>query len=206
MDENLIFSNSKIKCNKSSKDGTQMNIDNINSNYKYATFAGGCFWCMAGPFQELDGVIDVKSGYTGGHVDDPTYEDVCSGKSGHYEVVKVIYDPSIVNYKLLLDTFWRQIDPTDPAGQFNDKGQQYQTAIFYYDEEQKEFAITSKSELDASGKFDKPIATKIISACDFYPAEEYHQNYHKKNLEHYKSYRSGSGRQEFINKTWGNRQ
>lgn len=182
-----------------------MNNDSNNSNYKYAAFAGGCFWCMAGPFKELDGVLNVKSGYTGGQIENPTYEDVCSGVSGHYEVIQVTYDPSKVNYNLLLDTFWHQIDPTDTGGQFYDRGQQYQTVIFYNDEEQKELAIASKKELESSGRFDKPIATKILSACKFYPAEEYHQDYHKKNPEHYRNYRTGSGRQAFIDKTWGDR-
>ncbi|GAB6178818.1 hypothetical protein JCM14036_01370 [Desulfotomaculum defluvii] len=180
-------------------------MQNKDENYKYATFAGGCFWCMVGPFQELIGVLDVKSGYTAGHIVNPTYEDVCSGTSGHYEVIQITYDPSKVNYTLLLDTFWRQIDPTDTGGQFYDRGQQYQTAIFYHDEEQKELAFASKKELENSGRFKKPIATKILPVCNFYPAEEYHQDYHKKNPTHYKSYRTGSGRQDFIDKTWGDR-
>ena len=179
-----------------------MDKKNNNSPYKYATFAGGCFWCMAGPFQEVNGVLAVKSGYIGGHVDNPTYEDVCSGRSGHYEVVQVTYDPLKVHYKLLLDTFWRQIDPTDPGGQFHDRGQQYQTAIFYEDEQQKEIAFDSKKDLENSGRFTKPIATKILSASNFYPAEEYHQDYYKKNAIHYKNYRTGSGREAFIDKTW----
>jgi peptide methionine sulfoxide reductase msrA/msrB len=182
-----------------------MDKDDSNSNNKYATFAGGCFWCMAGPFQQLNGVLDVKAGYTAGHIENPTYKDVCSGTSGHYEVIQITYDSSKVNYTLLLDTLWRQIDPTDPGGQFYDRGQQYQTIIFYHDEEQKELAFASKKELENSGRFNKPIATKILPACKFYPAEEYHQDYHKKNPEHYNSYRTGSGRQAFIDKTWGDR-
>lgn len=183
-----------------------MSIDgDYPHNNKYATFAGGCFWCMAGAFQELDGVLDVKSGYTAGHVKNPSYEDVCSGKSGHYEAVQITYDPSKVSYTLLLDTYWQQIDPTDPGGQFYDRGQQYQTAIFYHDEEQKELAFSSKNALEKSRRFDKPIATKILPASIFYPAEEYHQDYHKKNPEHYKSYSIGSGRQAFIERTWGNK-
>lgn len=179
-----------------------MDAGNNSSDLKYATFAGGCFWCMAGPFQELKGVLGVKSGYTGGHIEKPTYEDVCSGTSGHYEVIQVMYNPQEVSYSLLLDTFWRQIDPTDPGGQFYDRGQQYQTAIFYHDEDQKRLAIASKQALENSGRFDKPIATKILGACRFYPAEEYHQDYHKKNPEHYRSYRTGSGRQTYIDRTW----
>jgi peptide methionine sulfoxide reductase msrA/msrB len=182
-----------------------MSMDGDNPNKKHATFAGGCFWCMAGPFQELDGVLEVKSGYTGGHMENPTYEDVCSGTSGHYEAVQITYDPARADYTLLLDTYWRQIDPTDPGGQFYDRGQQYQTVIFYHDEEQKELAFASKKELEDSGRFNKPIATKILPACKFYPAEEYHQDYHRKNPEHYKSYQIGSGRQAFVCRAWSDR-
>ena len=182
-----------------------MGIEGDNPHIKYATFAGGCFWCMAGPFQELNGVLDVKSGYTGGRTENPAYEDVCSGTSGHYEAVQITYDHSKVDYTLLLDTYWRQIDPTDPGGQFYDRGQQYQTVIFYYDEEQKELAFASKKELENSGRFNKPIVTKILPAQKFYPAEEYHQDYHKKNPEHYKSYKIGSGRQAFVCRTWSDR-
>ncbi len=181
-----------------------MSMDGDNPNKKYATFAGGCFWCMAGPFQELDGVLEVKSGYTGGHTENPTYEDVCSGASDHYEAVQITYDPSKADYSLLLDTFWRQIDPTDPGGQFYDRGQQYRTVIFYHDEEQKELAFASKNELGNSGRFGKPIVTEILPACRFYPAEEYHQDYHRKNPEHYKGYQIGSGRQAFVCRIWGN--
>lgn len=181
------------------------NMDGQNSPKKYATFAGGCFWCMEGPFQELDGVLDVKSGYTGGHTENPTYEDVCSGTSGHYEAVQITFDPAKADYTSLLDTFWRQIDPTDPGGQFFDRGQQYQTIIFYHDEEQKELAYASKIDLENSGRFDKPIATKILPASKFYPAEEYHQDYHKKNPEHYKSYQIGSGRQAFVCRAWSDK-
>ena len=179
-----------------------MSIEDSNLILKYATFAGGCFWCMAGPFQELAGVLDVKSGYTGGHTENPTYEDVCSGTSGHYEAVQITYDPAKIDYTLLLDTYWRQIEPTDPGGQFYDRGQQYQTAIFYHDEEQRELASASKKELEDSGRFDEPIVTKILPAGKFYPAEEYHQNYHIKNPEHYKSYQIGSGRHGFICRAW----
>lgn len=182
-----------------------MSINGDNSHYKYATFAGGCFWCMVSPFQKLNGVLDVKSGYTAGYTENPTYKDVCTGTSGHYEAIQITYDPSKVNYTSLLDIYWRQIDPTDPGGQFYDRGQQYQTAIFYHDEEQKELAFASKKALEGSGRFDKPIATRILPACKFYPAEEYHQDYHKKNPEHYERYHTGSGRQSFIRKTWGDR-
>jgi len=171
-----------------------------DGNVALATFAGGCFWCMVQPFAKLPGVKEVVAGYTGGHVERPTYEQVCSGRTGHYEAVQVIYDPSKVTYEKLLDTFWSQIDPTDPSGQFADKGPQYRTAIFYHDEEQKRAAEESKAALDKSGKYDKPVVTQILPATVFYPAEEYHQDYYKKNPEHYKRYKIGSGREAFIRK------
>lgn len=174
-----------------------------NEKIKLATFAGGCFWCMIQPFERLAGVHEVISGYIGGCMENPAYEDVCSGNTGHYEAVKITYDPSQISYESLLDTFWKQIDPTDPIGQFADKGEQYRTAIFYHDEEQREKAEASKAELEGSGKFSEPIATKIIPVSKFYPAEEYHQDYHKKNPERYKRYRQGSGREAYLKKTWG---
>lgn len=170
-------------------------------NHKLATFAGGCFWCMVPPFTELNGVYQVVAGYTGGHTENPSYEQVCSGNTGHYEAVQIEYNPEIVNYRELLDVFWSQIDPTDPDGQFFDKGSQYHTAIFYHDEEQRELAEASKIDMEMEGIFHKPIATKIIRASEFYPAEEYHQDYHLKNPEHYKSYKTGSGREAFIQRT-----
>lgn len=170
--------------------------------YKLATFAGGCFWCMVHPFANQNGVIEVISGYTGGVEKNPSYEDVCMGKTGHFEAVQVTYDPKIISYKKLLDTFWKQIDPTDPIGQFADKGQQYRTAVFYHDEEQKMLAEESKINLDKSGKFDKPIVTQILPYSEFYPAEEYHQNYYKKRPQYYNNYKVGSGRDAFLKKTW----
>lgn len=167
-----------------------------------ATFAGGCFWCMVAPFEDLPGVKKVISGYTGGHKENPTYEEVCSNTTGHYEAVQVTYDPTILSYEKLLDTFWRQIDPTDPEGQFYDRGSSYRTAIFYHNEEQRRQAEQSKKELDESGRFDKPIVTEILPASTFYPAEEYHQDYHRKNPFHYRRYREGSGRDAFIEKHW----
>jgi peptide methionine sulfoxide reductase msrA/msrB len=168
-----------------------------------AMFAGGCFWCMQPPFEKIGGVTKVSVGYTGGHKANPTYEEVCRGNTGHYEAVKVEYDPSVVVYQKLLDVFWSSIDPTDPAGQFADRGQQYETAIFYHSEEQKSLAEHSKHELQKSGRFNRPIATKIIKASAFYEAEGYHQNYSKKCPLRYKMYRKGSGREEFLKKTWG---
>jgi peptide methionine sulfoxide reductase msrA/msrB len=168
-----------------------------------ATFAGGCFWCMVEPFEMKPGIVSVVSGYTGGHTENPTYEEVCSGTTGHVEAVQITYDPRLISYESLLDIFWRQIDPTDAGGQFNDRGSSYRTAIFYHTEEQKRLAEQSKRELEESGRFDKPIVTEIVPASTFYPAEDYHQNYHKKNPLHYKMYKIGSGRQDFIDKVWG---
>ena len=168
-----------------------------------ATFAGGCFWCMEPPFEKLEGVISVVSGYTGGTQKNPTYEQVSSGKTGHAESVQVRYDPGKVTYEQLLDVFWRQIDPTDAGGQFADRGRQYRSAIFCHDARQRELAERSKVELAKSGKFTKPILTAIEPAGEFYPAEEYHQDYYKKNPEHYQAYRRGSGREAFLAETWG---
>jgi len=170
--------------------------DNSMSNHdtEYATFAGGCFWCMVPPFEKLEGVLSIKSGYIGGHRKNPTYEQVSTGVTGHFEAIEIGYDPSKVSYDKLIDNFWRSIDPTDQGGQFYDRGQQYQTAVFYHNEEQKRLAEKSKEFLDKSGKFKAPIAVKILKAEEFYTAEEYHQDYHKKNYEHYKKYSVGSGR------------
>jgi len=167
-----------------------------------ATFAGGCFWCMVAPFQQLPGVVKVVSGYTGGHKEFPTYEEVCSNTTGHYEAVQITFNPDLCPYEKLLDTYWRQIDPTDPGGQFADRGPSYKTAIFYHNEEQKQKALASKKALEECGRFTRPIVTQILKASSFYPAEEYHQNYHEKNPGHYKIYRQASGRAGFIEKYW----
>ncbi len=170
---------------------------------KKATFAGGCFWCMQPPFRNLDGVTDVVSGYAGGTKANPTYEEVSSGTTGHLESVQVTYDPDEISYDQLLDVFWRQIDPTDAEGQFADKGSQYHTAIFYHDDEQKRLAEASKKNLDRSGKFKKPVATEIRPYTSFYPAEGYHQDYDKKNPGRYHEYKTFSGRESYLAKTWG---
>lgn len=170
--------------------------------FETATFAGGCFWCMETPFEELDGVVDVVSGYTGGNKEKPSYEEVSRGGTGHVEAVRIIYDPEKITYSELLDIFWKQIDPTDAAGQFVDKGSQYRTAIFYHTDEQKRLAEESKAALKKSGLFDKPIVTEIRKASAFYEAEDYHQDYHKKNPLRYKSYRYFSGRDQYLEKTW----
>ncbi|WP_071394491.1 peptide-methionine (S)-S-oxide reductase MsrA [Bacillus tuaregi] len=175
-----------------------------NENYELATFSGGCFWCMVKPFDEQPGIIKVVSGYTGGTKENPTYEEVCSEKTGHYEAVQITFDPSIYSYEKLLSTYWQQIDPTDAGGQFYDRGQSYQTAIFYHHDGQKQAAERSKRELEWSGKFLKPIATAILPAKSFYPAEDYHQHYYRKNPAHYERYQLGSGRKAFIEKYWGN--
>ncbi|HMK66648.1 MAG TPA: peptide-methionine (S)-S-oxide reductase MsrA [Thermodesulfobacteriota bacterium] len=174
-----------------------------NDKLKTVVFAGGCFWCTDADFAKLPGVARVVSGYTGGQKENPTYEEVCSGKTGHVEATEVFYDPSLVSYETLLDYFWQHIDPTDPGGQFADRGSQYRTAIFYQDEEQKKLAEKSKSDLNRSGKFDRPVATEIKPAAPFYPAEEHHQGYCLKNPQRYRAYRQGSGRQGFLEKTWG---
>jgi peptide methionine sulfoxide reductase msrA/msrB len=168
-----------------------------------ATFAGGCFWCMQPPYDKLKGVISTTVGYTGGHKRNPTYEEVSSGETGHAEAVEILYDPSKTSYGELLDVFWHNIDPTNSYGQFSDRGSQYRTAIFYHSEEQRRLALASKDALEKSGKFDKPIVTEILQAPDFYPAEDYHQRYYEKNPFHYKAYKSGSGREGFIKKIWG---
>jgi peptide methionine sulfoxide reductase msrA/msrB len=167
-----------------------------------AIFAGGCFWCMEPAFEALDGVSSVVAGYTGGEKPNPTYKEVSTGRSGHLEAVKVTYDPNKISYERLLEVFWRQIDPTDAGGQFADKGAQYHSAIFYNSASQKTAAEMSKAALASSGKFEKPIATGILAAKKFYPAEEEHQDYYKKNAAHYKAYKKGSGREDFIKKNW----
>lgn len=169
-----------------------------------ATFAGGCFWCMVKPFDEQPGIDSVISGYTGGHVENPTYEQVCSETTGHLEAVQITFDPDIYPYEDLVKLFFTLIDPTDAGGQFYDRGESYTTAIFYHDEAQQEIAERVKQELDASGKFDAPIAVKIREARSFYPAEDYHQHYYRKNPSHYNRYSIGSGRVAFIEKYWGN--
>ncbi len=170
--------------------------------YELATFAGGCFWCMVQPFDELPGIIKVVSGYTGGYTENPTYEEVCSGLTGHVEAVQITFEKEIFSYQKLLDIFWKQIDPTDPFGQFHDQGESYQTVIFYHNEQQLQLAKESKENLEKSGLFNKPIMTKILPAETFYEAEDYHQNYYKKNSFPYQLYKKASGRVDFINKHW----
>jgi peptide methionine sulfoxide reductase msrA/msrB len=177
-------------------------MDQSIANTRSAVFAGGCFWCTESDFEKVDGVIEVMSGYTGGTVDHPTYKQVSAGGTGHVEAVKVIYDPQKITYAELLDVFWRHVDPTDAGGQFVDRGSQYRSAIFYASEEERQMAESSKKLLAASGHFDRPIITDILPLGAFFEAEEYHQDYYKKNPIRYNWYRSRSGRDRFLEQTW----
>ncbi|ACQ70393.1 MULTISPECIES: peptide-methionine (S)-S-oxide reductase MsrA [Exiguobacterium] len=170
-----------------------------------ATFAGGCFWCMVKPFHKYEGVERVISGYTGGHVDNPTYQQVCSETTGHLEAVEITFDPEVISYEELLRIYWRQIDPTDGGGQFNDRGESYRPAIFYHSEEQRAAAERSKQEVEDSGRFDRSIEVDIRPAKTFWEAEDYHQDYYKKNPFRYEMYRVGSGRAKFIKEAWSDR-
>lgn len=173
--------------------------------YKTAVFAGGCFWCMQAPFERLDGVIETKSGYTGGNVKNPTYDQVSAGGTGHREAIAVIYDPAKVGFSQLLEVYWQQVDPTDAGGQFCDRGEQYTSAVYYNDDAEKKIAEESKMLLEADNiRFGgKPIVTPILPASAFYPAEDYHQGYYKKNPIRYKFYRGRCGRDERLNELWG---
>ena len=172
-------------------------------NLELASLAGGCFWCMEPPFEQLPGVYKVISGYTGGPEKDPTYQQVAHGMTGHTEAVQVHYDPAEISYSDILEVYWRNVDPTDAGGQFVDRGKQYRPGIFYHSNEQKEQALASKMKLEDSKRFSKPIVTEITEFMSFYAAEEYHQDFYKKSTAHYKGYRWGSGRDQYIDKTWG---
>lgn len=167
-----------------------------------ATFAGGCFWCMVKPFDRYEGVLKVVSGYTGGDIENPSYELVCTNTTGHREAVQMTFDDEVISYQELLKIFWQQIDPTDAGGQFFDRGESYQTAIFTHSEEQRKEAEASKQQLEESGIFSSPIMTEILPAKPFYLAEEGHQDYYLKNPDHYERYSIGSGRVHFIEKHW----
>jgi len=180
----------------------EKNMHDKPQNTKEAYFAGGCFWCTEADFEKVDGVIEVISGYTGGSVANPTYEQVSKGGTGHVEAVKVVYQPAKVSYEELLEVFWRHVDPTDGEGQFVDRGFQYRSVIFYSNEEEHRLAEVSKKRLAASGRFDKPIVTDILPLGPFYPAEDYHQDYYKRNPIRYRWYRHGSGRDQFLKKVW----
>ncbi len=168
-----------------------------------AVFAGGCFWCTATDFESLAGVLAVVSGYIGGATANPTYHEVCSGRSGHLEAVQVYYDPDRVSYEALLERFWRMIDPTDAGGQFADRGDQYRPVIFYTTEAQRRTAQRSKAALERSGRFRRPIAVSIRPAVPFYPAERYHQGFYRKHPERYRGYKVGSGRAGYLQRHWG---
>lgn len=174
-----------------------------NAKTETAIFAGGCFWCVEANFEKVDGVIEVVSGYTGGHIEDPTYKQVCSHTTGHLEAIKVTFDSNVVTYNDLLEVFWRTIDPTDAGGSFVDRGEPYTSAIFVADESQRQIAETSKQKLDDSKRFDSAVVTPIREAVSFYDAEDYHQDYYLKSPMNYKLYRYSSGRDQFIAKTWG---
>ena len=174
-----------------------------DARYEKATFAGGCFWCMEPPFDELPGVISTTSGYTGGRTKNPTYEQVSAGSTGHAEAVEVVYDPSKITYSRLLEVFWKNIDPLTPNRQFCDIGTQYRSAIYYHNEEQKRLAEASKKALEDSARFQQPIVTEIAAAAPFYRAEEYHQDYYKKNPIRFKFYKYNCGRDQRLQKLWG---
>jgi peptide methionine sulfoxide reductase msrA/msrB len=192
-------------CQKSDivQQGVRNDMNKEDVAIRKATFSGGCFWCTEADLEKLPGVVKVISGYTGGNKENPTYEEVSSGTTGHVEAVQVYYDPSKITYEKLLDFFWKHIDPTDPGGQFVDRGPQYRSVIFYHDEDQKRLAEKSKETLDKSGRFNKPVVTEIIEFTKFYEAEEYHQDYYKKHPLKYSYYRYWSGRDQFLSKVWG---
>ena len=171
--------------------------------FAIATFAGGCFWCAQADFCKVEGVLKVTSGYTGGDTENPSYEEVCSGRTGHVEAVQLVFDPRRVKYERLLEYFWEHVDPTDPGGQFVDRGPQYRSAIFYHNEEHREAAEASKRMLIDSGRLKKPVVTRILPFSKFYEAEGYHQDYNEKNPTHYNHYRFFSGRDQFLAKLWG---
>lgn len=189
----------------SGKQGKGDGVNEMGKELRTATFAGGCFWCVESDFEKIDGVVQVVSGYTGGHKEAPTYEEVSSGGTGHVEAVQVYYDPERISYKELLDFFWRHVDPTDPGGQFVDRGLQYRAVIFYNDEEERRLAEESKRELEKSGRFDKPVVTEIVKSTRFYRAEEYHQDYYKTHSVRYNFYRWNSGRDQFLKSVWGDK-
>ena len=181
---------------------TILNGSRVMAEKQTAIFGGGCFWCMEPPFEQLDGVIDVRAGYSGGTKAEATYDQVSGGRTGHYEAVEVQYDPQKISYAELAETFWHQIDPTDSGGQFADRGSHYKTAIFFQNNDEKLAAQKSKAQLQQAGLFNDPIQTDILPAQPFYPAEEYHQDYYKKNFAHYSSYKAGSGRKHFVETVW----
>jgi peptide-methionine (S)-S-oxide reductase len=178
-------------------------MEDVSQIVETAIFAGGCFWCIEPVFDKMEGVISVMPGYTGGKTRDPSYQEVSSGESGHVEAVRIRFDPARVSYRQLLHVFWRNIDPTTRNRQFCDFGSQYRSAIFYLSDQQKKVAEESKRELEESRSLDRPMVTEILAASEFYPAEEYHQQYYKKNPERYKQYHDGCGRNSRLKELWG---
>jgi peptide methionine sulfoxide reductase msrA/msrB len=195
-----------VNCYSEVPDNDQTFVRKITQTSKLdtATFAGGCFWCVEAPFEKYHGIADVVSGYAGGPEKNPTYEQVAGGQTGHTETVQIIYDPYVISYAQLLEILWKNIDPTDPGGSFFDRGSQYRSAIFYHNNQQKELAEESVKFLEDKNIFGKPIVTEIVPYQGFYKAEEYHQDFYIKDPNRYYSYRAGSGRDEYINKIWGN--
>lgn len=191
-----------VACPANAKDlGKMAPLPAVEKGMKVATFAGGCFWCMEGPFDRIDGVVSTTSGYTGGEKKNPTYHEVSSGGTGHAEAIYVVYDPKKISYEKLLEVFWHNIDPLAKDRQFCDGGTQYRSAIYYHDEAQKKLAEKTKAEVKK--KLKGEIHTEIVPASTFYPAEEYHQDFYEKNPVHYKSYRTGCGRDRRLKELWG---
>ena len=184
-------------------DPMKKSTETATGKFEKATFAGGCFWCMEAPFDKLPGVVSVTSGYTGGYMKNPTYKQVSAGGTGHAEAVQIVYDPARIGYTRLLDVFWHNTDPTVSDRQFCDVGAQYRPGIFYHSEEQRLLALKSKEALEKSKPFKGPIVTEVTKAGEFYPAEEYHQHYYKKNPIRYRYYRNGCGRDQRLKELWG---
>jgi len=203
----LLFSVISVSCGKPSTSlaDTMPSPAQPSDGLAEAIFAGGCFWCMEKPFDKLDGVVSTTSGYTGGQLDNPTYKQVSAGSTGHTEAMKVVYDPEKVSYEKLLSVFWHNVDPLDAKGQFCDKGSQYRSGIFYGNAAEKALAETSKTELESLDKFKQGIATEVTEASEFYPAEDYHQNYYQTNAMRYNLYRKACGRDRRLEQLWGDK-
>jgi peptide-methionine (S)-S-oxide reductase len=203
----LALAFSVVACAQSTPDsageGQPLGPSTPPDGLAFATFAGGCFWCMEPPFDKLEGVTDTISGYSGGEEKHPTYKQVSRGRTGHAEVVRVVYDPTRIRYEDLVDVFWRNVDPTVSDRQFCDWGRQYRTAIFYHDEAQRGVAERTREAIDSAGTLPGPVVTEIVAAGDFYPAEEYHQDFYTKNPSHYSTYRTGCGRDQRLRELWG---
>lgn len=201
-----VLSVSLFSCSEAKNTKEDTSYEDLEEEFvgpvELATFAGGCFWCIEAPFEGIDGIVSVVSGYSGGKEKNPTYADVSAGKTSHKEAVQITYNPEVISYSELVDIFWQQFDPTDAGGSFYDRGSQYESAIFFHNATQKQVAESSKKRLDQSGKFNKSVITPILKFDSFYPAEDYHQDYYKKNPNEYYAYRRGSGRDAFIAKHW----